>query len=108
MTSAADRGHDVIVRALLVAGAELNHADKEGWTALMSAAGRGHDEIVRALQEAGADVNHANNRARTALTLAAAEPHCDRPGASGGRGEGGPYKRGGGHCTDSCAVRAAV
>jgi ankyrin repeat protein len=40
------------VRALLEAGAELNHANGYGRTALIAAAQRGHVEVVMALLKA--------------------------------------------------------
>jgi len=45
------------VRALVEAGAEMNYADNEGWTALYGAATNGHTEVVRTLAVAGAEVN---------------------------------------------------
>lgn len=52
---AAYDGNVEQVRALIQAGADVNH--RMNSTALCNAASRGHDEIVRMLIEAGADVN---------------------------------------------------
>jgi ankyrin repeat protein len=52
---AAYDGNVEHVRALIQAGADVNH--RMNSTALCNAASRGHDEIVRMLIEAGADVN---------------------------------------------------
>jgi ankyrin repeat protein len=52
---AAYDGNVEHVRALIQAGADVNH--RMNSTALCNAALRGHDEIVRMLIEAGADVN---------------------------------------------------
>ena len=58
-------GKDGRVRELLAAGANVNHADGNGWTALSSAAGRGHDDIVaRQLREAAMKETDPELRAR--------------------------------------------
>ena len=55
---AADRGHTEVVRALLAAGARVNHTDRTTRsTALLSAASQGHHRVVELLLEAGADPN---------------------------------------------------
>jgi ankyrin repeat protein len=53
----------------LTAGAEVNHVNNEGETALYWAAG--HLEAIQALLMVGANVNHASNLGWTALYAAA-------------------------------------
>ena len=55
------------MKALLESGAEVNHANKNGSTALYVAAQSGHVRATRALLEAGAEVNRAYNKGRTPL-----------------------------------------
>jgi ankyrin repeat protein len=50
-----------IVLALLDKGANINHSDCDGMTALMYAARNDHSAIARALIEQGASVNAKNN-----------------------------------------------
>jgi ankyrin repeat protein len=59
LIAAAHLGHSEVVRALIAAGAPLDHVNNLGWTALMEAVVLGdgdarHTEVVRALLEAGA------------------------------------------------------
>ena len=68
---AADEGHDAVVRALLIAGADKDFADISGYTPLCIAAGNGHVSIVRALLDAGADKRIATNTGQTPMSLAA-------------------------------------
>ena len=73
---AAAKGHDAVVRALLDAGAEKDHATNNiGATSLCIAAERGRDAVVRALLDAGADKNHVTNHGFTPLLIAAQEGH---------------------------------
>eukprot|EP00947_MAST-08B_sp_MAST-8B-sp1_P003347 g3347.t1 len=55
---AAEAGNEGEVRALIVAGASVQWANKHGWTATHIAAQKGHAGIVAALAVAGADVDH--------------------------------------------------
>ena len=50
--------------------AELDTADKAGWTALMYAARGGHLDVARLLLERGASVNASNSKGWTALMFA--------------------------------------
>ncbi len=65
------------VIALLERGADVNHANSSGDTALIYAAFYGHTDIVRLLIEHGADVNHVNNIGNTALIAAARCGHVN-------------------------------
>ena len=58
------------VRALLAAGANVNAAENDGWTALIWSAYRGHAKVAEILLSAGADVNAVDNNGETALMLA--------------------------------------
>ena len=71
------------VRALAAAGAEVNHVNNLGYTALDAAVHHGHVEAMRALLEAGAEVDHANNNGCTALTAAAFHGHVEAVRALG-------------------------
>lgn len=63
-------GHGKIVRALIRAGANVNLADRNRWTALMRASSRGDIEIVRALIDAGTNIDAINNTGWSALIIA--------------------------------------
>jgi len=59
LIAAAHLGHDEVVRALIAAGAPLDHVNNLGWTALIEAivlgdGGRRHQACVVALVAAGA------------------------------------------------------
>ena len=77
LTFAKD-GNYPLVKLVLAAGANVNHQDENGRTALTFASDIGHIEIVKALIAAGANVNHQVNhpfvtlflRGETALLLA--------------------------------------
>ena len=58
-------------------GADVNQADKDGWTPLYCASINGHTEVVRLLLHAGADFNQANKNGRTPLNSASAYGHTD-------------------------------
>jgi ankyrin repeat protein len=60
---AALGGEDDRVGQLIAAGADVNHADGNGWTALIAAAMRGSAGVVERLLAAGADVNGPTSRA---------------------------------------------
>ena len=66
-----------VVRALLIACANLNYQTSTGETALMVAASTGHVEIARALIQAGADVNLAQQDGCTPINIAAERGHVE-------------------------------
>lgn len=75
LIAAAHLGHDGIVRALIKAGAPLDHVNTLHWTALIESVvlgdgGRRHQETARALVEAGANTSLADKDGKTALGLA--------------------------------------
>ena len=75
LIAAAHLGHVEIVRALIRAGAPLDHVNNLGWTALIESivlgdGGARHTETLRALVQAGANVNLADRDRQTPLMLA--------------------------------------
>ena len=65
---AAGKGDTENLRCLLGAGADVNAADDDGFTALMAAARGGHTDTARLLIEKGANVNATNeSHGRSAL-----------------------------------------
>jgi ankyrin repeat protein len=75
LIAAAHLGHDEVVRALIEAGAPLDHVNNLGWTALIEAVvlgdgGPRHVACARALVEAGANREIPDRNGRTALQLA--------------------------------------
>jgi uncharacterized protein len=75
LIAAAHLGHDGAVRALIGAGAPLDHVNNLKWTALIEAivlgnGGTRHVATLRALVEAGANVNLPDGQGATPLSLA--------------------------------------
>ena len=54
----------------LAAGADINHSDEKGLTALFLVAAKGFEATARMLIDAGADVIRASNRGKTPLDVA--------------------------------------
>jgi ankyrin repeat protein len=71
---AALGGDGAIVDQLLGAGANVNQADTNGWTALICAAA-GDAAIVKRLMGAGADIKRSAKDGTTALKRATATGH---------------------------------
>ncbi|HJQ60481.1 MAG TPA: ankyrin repeat domain-containing protein, partial [Vineibacter sp.] len=72
LIAAAHLGHDGVVRALIEAGAPLDHVNNLGWTALIESivlgdGGPRHLETLTALVRAGANLNLADRQAQTPL-----------------------------------------
>jgi len=77
LIAAAHLGHGAVVRALIKAGAPLDHVNNLGWTALIESivlgdGGARHTDTLTALVEAGANVNLADRSGQTPLVLAQA------------------------------------
>jgi hypothetical protein len=75
LIAAAHLGHAEVVRALIRAGAPLDHVNNLGWTALIESivlgdGGPRHVATMRALVAAGANVNLADRAGVTPLALA--------------------------------------
>ena len=75
LIAAAHLGHAEVVRALIKAGAPLDHVNNLGWTALIESivlgdGGPRHVATLKALIEAGANVNLSDRNGQTPLTLA--------------------------------------
>ena len=75
LISAAHLGHIEIVRALIAAGAPLDHVNRRGWTALIEAVvlgngGANHLATVKALLDAGANADIKDRHGYTALHYA--------------------------------------
>jgi len=70
--SAAEKGHEDVVRLLLANGADPNHARaRDGGTALMVAAQEGHAYCIRQLLNGGADPNLTCSDGLAALMMSA-------------------------------------
>lgn len=67
---AAYYGKSDLIKKLLEAGVNINIANQEGDTALMTASVRNHYHVVKILLESEADVNAKNKHGLTALSLA--------------------------------------
>jgi ankyrin repeat protein len=82
LIAAAHLGHDGVVRALIRAGAPLDHVNTLHWTAVIEAivlgdGGRRHTASLKALVEAGASLVLADRQGQTPLALARARGFRD-------------------------------
>jgi len=66
----AEVGNEMIMRNLILAGAEVNAQSIEGLTSLHVAAGKNHSELVRILVENGADPNISDEDGNNPLHFA--------------------------------------
>ena len=72
---AAKDGHEVVVRLLLLNGADVEWKGEHEKTALHSAAFQGHEAVTHLLLEKGADIEGKNTAGWTALHAAAGSGH---------------------------------
>ena len=77
LIKAAMYGREVVVRALLFAGAQVDATDQRRRTPLMLGALNGRVEVLKLLFEAGASVELADAKGRTALMHAAEHGHAE-------------------------------
>jgi hypothetical protein len=75
MWKAASCGDSITIKKILKEGAEVNVADKDGWTACHWAASKGHANIIWVLSKNGADINLKDRHLSTPLHWAAAYGH---------------------------------
>jgi ankyrin repeat protein len=74
LNDAALNGELEKVKELTMQGADPNHIDQEGRTALMFSSFNGHTEIVRLLLNGGAEISIRDAMGRTALLYASTGP----------------------------------
>jgi ankyrin repeat protein len=72
---AAENDHIDIVQLLAKRGANLDHADSLGTTALIGATRRGKASAVRCLIDLGANIHHVDQRGNSALYYASRDRH---------------------------------
>jgi len=58
---AAREGCEKVVQSLIAAAANVNQADRNGWTPLINAALSGQEKVVQILVAAGANIDQATN-----------------------------------------------
>ncbi|KFY29750.1 hypothetical protein V493_02257 [Pseudogymnoascus sp. VKM F-4281 (FW-2241)] len=61
LSHAAANGHEVVVKLLLVSGANIDSQDREGWTPLVYATNNGHEVVVKLLLANGAKIDLQNS-----------------------------------------------
>jgi ankyrin repeat protein len=72
---ACSDGQDSLVRQLLERGVDVNHGDKDRFTALHFACEGGHEGVAKVLLEHGAKVDQADGGGKTALHCACIHGH---------------------------------
>jgi ankyrin repeat protein len=75
LIAAAHLGHVEVVRALIAAGAPLDHVNNLGWTALIESivlgdGGKRHTAVLKDLVDAGANINLGDRSGDSPLALA--------------------------------------
>ena len=75
LLKAAFAGDLVQVRTLLEKGADIDHQNRAGATALYGASQNGHERIVQALLAEGAEIDHQTKNGATALLIASQNGH---------------------------------
>ena len=73
LTLSAEKGHDSLVRSLILQGVNVNYQDDSGRSALHFAASSNHIQCGILLVEAGADLGLENRDSRAPLDLASKE-----------------------------------
>ena len=74
--AAWDGDLDAVASGVDRSGADINSADRSGWTPLHVAAYRGHRRVVHSLLRRGALVDQREKMGQTALHVAAYRSHC--------------------------------
>lgn len=82
LIAAAHLGYDGVVRALIKAGAPLDHINNIAWTApiesiVLGNGGKRHQACLKALIDAGADVNISDGNGTRPLPLARAHGYTE-------------------------------
>ncbi|KAI9005883.1 ankyrin repeat protein, partial [Gaertneriomyces semiglobifer] len=77
LLKAAMNGHAGVVQYLVDQGADVNHQDNDGWSALHNCASRAGTSIVKLLLAAGAVVDAKSSTGHTPLMSAAAKGYVD-------------------------------
>ena len=71
----SEGGYEPVVKSLLLAGANVNSQDNDGWTALMKASKNNHITTVHTLLEVGADPHLQISDGHNALMIASFSGH---------------------------------
>ena len=72
---ASEGGYEPVVKSLLLAGANVNSRNYDGWTALMKASKNNHITIIHTLLEVGADPHLQISDGHNALMIASFSGH---------------------------------
>lgn len=74
---ASEKGSTECVKKLLKAGADPNHFEYDGWSALHWAARNGHVEVARLLLDQGARIDQTDSKGLTPLDWATEREHWE-------------------------------